>query len=103
METLIERSGSYLYRWLISFSNFYKIVALLSTFDQALVNEKDKQNEIRIIIVNLFKMLAQLKYTGHIDDRHIPAALKSVSTYQNKVKLIQRTVQSVIAQYQNHN
>ena len=42
-ETLIVRFGNTFYRWFISLSPFDQIVALLSTFDGVIVDEKDNQ------------------------------------------------------------
>ena len=56
-ETLIVRFGNTFYRWFISLSPFDQIVALLSTFDGVIVDEKDNQILMRVIIFTLYRML----------------------------------------------
>ena len=54
---LSERFGCNFYLWFISLSPFNQVIALLSSFENTLVDENDKLSAMRIVIFSLFKML----------------------------------------------
>ena len=54
---LSERFGCNFYLWFISLSPFNQVIALLSSFENTLVDENDELSAMRIVIFSLFKML----------------------------------------------